>query len=393
MENDKSTSVEQDISSAINMGRKTANTARNISRAANNLRTAKTAATAAKVAGHTATGNVVGAVMALLKDEKVRKTAVIVILLPAILLTSVLVICMYALPTAIYETVSSFFSEIAEQWEEDYYGSTSSPVVAFLLASTRLERTWDALRSFVADIFETGSEEIDGTGRKEDEMEAATSKAANQKSLQNKIELCIKKVSAREDNIESAINNAKDSLEQEILDRYKADSVNLTINVTKEDLTQESAITLMALYTVQAGGSLDNVRKSDLAKWLGWNGLSPGKAYFQINGVNIAVPRWQGTFLPQYLYEQSKEEIKLYGEEKTDFDKHRAAVVDIIPVVEYTSTEKSRIVKTLLGDSITVDATIDVTIHPRSVTGISHLAGLWDGALPSGAETAEEAAA
>ena len=93
----------KDMSNAIKMG----------------AETAKTVKTVAKAGAQAASGNVVGAAVSVLKDPHTLRLILIIILIPVLLIACIGVIFLYALPTAIFESVSSYFASLGEEWKEN----------------------------------------------------------------------------------------------------------------------------------------------------------------------------------------------------------------------------------------------------------------------------------
>ncbi len=102
-ENSMADSVGNDAKQAINMGKEAAKTAKNLGKAAT----------------HAATGNFAGAAVDILKDPKL----IAMILIPIVLFFLVVVCFLYAIPTAIYESIVTFTENIKEHWEEIYYSN------------------------------------------------------------------------------------------------------------------------------------------------------------------------------------------------------------------------------------------------------------------------------
>ena len=129
-----------DLRGAINMGRSAAHTAKTVS----------------KAAAQAVSGDVAGAAVSILKDPETMKNLLIIILLPVILFAAVMVIFLYALPTAIFETVVSFFDGVKEKWEtiqlsNEYGGGFFSNLIGVTMKVS--ENLFDSLGNTIKGIF------------------------------------------------------------------------------------------------------------------------------------------------------------------------------------------------------------------------------------------------
>ena len=79
--------------------------------------------TLGKAAAHAAAGDVAGAAAEVVKDPETLKKILLILLIPVISFVLITTMFLYALPISIYEGVSTYFSDIEEQWESDVYGS------------------------------------------------------------------------------------------------------------------------------------------------------------------------------------------------------------------------------------------------------------------------------
>ena len=138
-----------DLRGAINMGKGAAHTAKTVS----------------KAAAQAASGNVAGAAVSILKDPETMKNLLIIILLPIIFLATVMVVFLYALPTAIFESVVSFFAHVKEAWNtaklsNEYGGGFLSTLIGATiqlsndlpdLIGGKIQGIWNSLKNVFAD--------------------------------------------------------------------------------------------------------------------------------------------------------------------------------------------------------------------------------------------------
>lgn len=401
-------SAQKDISSAIQMGKNAAQTAKTI----------------AKTASEAATGNVVGAATTLLKDPETLKKILLFILIP-IMVFSLLVVCfLYALPSAIYETVTSYFAGIAEDWESATYGSDGDVVWAGVVASIKVagEVVSDAAQglwnSFVG-LFK-GSSDDDGTEELSTdgtELHVTQVEAATKETLNRKLDLASAKIDKRVEQLETSLRGASSSISTYFSNLY-ADTCDVwagtTIDIQTQSLSKSDAVTLLSLYTVITETATKPMALSDFAKWLGYyNASSSKRTQLDIgnSGIVVEVIGWDGTFMPQYLVELEKYEIEVFGETQTDFSEYQCAVVDmllIVDCVDFADIRPTYVTKTRTVDDTSQEADADgnypqteesytegsvvvnISIKARSAKSLSEMVGLWDGALPSPKDADEE---
>lgn len=415
-------SAAHDIGSAVKMG----------------AETAKTAKTIAKAASMAASQNYVGAALAILKDPATVRTIIIIILIPILFLSILTVFFLYALPTVIFEALVSYFDEIGERWSEVTYAGGGNVVWNGIWATIKTggsiigdaaQSVWNGIKS----LFTTESGEDTGAAQdtlSDDGMELqivhegpdyvkaltspeAMKQGAEYQTLLNKIDACKDKITARESVLYSAIQSQVPTIQATVNAAYASeyDSFTTRVNIQREALSDNAAIELLSLYTVQTNASLQEMKLSDLMKWLGWNGNNLGNTTFALGdlGASCSVKTWKGEFLPQYLVEQEKQEKERNpdGAAYTDFSQYKCAAVDLVIVVDCPNLSQIPITRTVRVSSQGVvdadgapvldpetgeqeqepvtetigEAVVNISIHTRSVSGIAALAGLWDGAL------------
>ena len=298
-----------------------------------------------KAIAKAASGNYIGAAIDALKNPEIRRTIIILLLIPIMLFVGVAAVFLYALPVSIFEALESY----GEVWSEAAYdgggnviwnGIRATIQTAGIMISDGASSLWDTIRNW----FETdGSSQDYSVDEIETEIirSGATYSSdpssvdlvysttdefgtpmAEVETLQRKIDACKKKIASRTESIQSAIEETfRDSgamqplynkLDQYVkstifqalgasgsvtysgstmIVSYMQNGVQYviyyyapTINtvINTSEFTDSGAIELLSLYTVQCGASLDDVRISSLMKWLGWNGTNQGNTSFSI---------------------------------------------------------------------------------------------------------------
>lgn len=388
-------SAQRDVAGAIRMGKNTARAAKTLS----------------KAAAKASTGNLAGAALDILKDKEMMRRILILLLIPILCFAMLGVFFLYALPVSIFEGVASYIDGVKEQWNEMVYDDGGNIVFKRFIATIRIQgqvasdafgAIWNGIKNLF--IAESG----DDTGSAEDlvsdsamELKVTQEEAAEKQTLLNKINACIKKIDARSVVLEEAIIKNKGAIEDAVKSQLggsgEYDYFYVQTSVTRNAMSQEGAIQLLSLYTVQTGASLEQMKLSDLMRWLGYyDGLHSGKTTFSLGGLGVEceVKTWNGTFVPQYLYEQRKQEIHEYDVAKTDFEEKSCAAVDMLLVVDCPQlseipVQKSTIYETRrdpegneYSEAKTVGtAYVNISIMPRSAASLSNLAGLWNGGL------------
>lgn len=388
-------SAQRNINSAVRMGADTA-------------RAAKTVSKAAAKAG---TGNVAGAAKDMLKDPQTMRTIIILILVPALILTGTMVMFLYALPTTIFEGVCSYFDRVAETWAEGAYAGGNDAFWSGIWAVVKTggslaeeavtdvaRSIWDGLKGMFG--FHASEDENGGFGGNDltdgMELHVTQQEEAERSTLEKKIETAMEKMKAREENIKSAIQRRSGDISTAVTDVYGEayDQFYVVINITTEELSKSAAVDLLSLYTVQEGASLNEISLSSFMKWLGWyNSTNTSTSYFSLSDIlsDVAIKTLRGTFLPQYLVEQRKQEIEMFGMEKTDFDQHRCAAIDFLLIVDCPNMSDIIIESDVVeagedeeGNTIyeTVGtAYVNIRIYPRNASSLISAVGLWEGDL------------
>lgn len=403
-----SQSAQRDIQGAINMGKSAAQTAKTVQ----------------KVAAQAASGNFAGAAVSLLKDpatlKKVLVTALIIILIPIFLL----VFCLYALPTMIYEAVVSFFSEVGEQWSIDTYGGDGGVVwegikASFAAVGNVIADAAKGLWNGLVGLFTSDSGDVDDGSEQlvDDEFYVTQESGALLTTVELKVAACQKKIEVRAKQIYDAIYAQRGSINNYFKNKYSTEcdewaGTNITIMPnpnTGDDLmmfSKRSAVELLSAYTVMTEASVSDIKLSDFIKWLGYyNEFDSGNTYFGIGGpsasIQCSVKAWKGRFMPQYLVEQQKYEIHTFGSEITDFNQYMCPAIDMLLVVSspdfddvqpvFTEVERVRYVYNEETEELDEEtyivivgsANVLITIGARNAESLSQdVIGFWGGKLP-----------
>lgn len=411
-------SAKKDISGAVKMGAEAAQTAK----------------TLGKAAAQAASGNVAGAVVSLLKDPQTVRNLLIIILLPVIFLAAIIVVFLYALPTAIFETVTSYVDQVAEDWAEGVYSSDRGVFVAGFIESIKAEGRiigdavgavgdffvgiWNGLTSWFTADSSAGGEgtRVDDNieGLDEESIHITQNEQAETNTLLEKVSACQDKISLRQEQIRNAIQSKQPEIDKIFQERF-AGTYDIwggtTLNIMAPEISQSEAIRLLSAYTVVEGASLQDMRLSDFLKWLGYyRELTGNKTKFNLGGdtlyVETAVKTWCGTFMPQYLVEQRNQDIEteiaekvsngeeydeaaIRAEVKKNYEIYQGPATDLLLTVDcpdFTTVPPIYTVVKVGNMSYTVcSVSITITIGTRSVNDLAtNVIGFWPGYLDEG---------
>ncbi|MFM9414134.1 CHAP domain-containing protein [Peptococcus simiae] len=379
---------------AVKMGKNTA-------KGAKKLFGAKQAsqAVAAKGAG-AAIGGPLGL---LLTSKKARKVSAFAISC----LITIMVVFLYALPTSGFEATESYFEAFAEEYQARVYSSTGNVKVAKVTEGFKMGSK--VAKDIFASVLKLNDNDVDPQSKDGTELLVVHNEKAQKKAIKEKMEVCRKKVDKRGDDIEEAIDDNEGAIKKAIEAKVSAqgdyDEVNVNLNVNKYNLSDMGSAAVLGLYMVGEAGSLDQVRLSSVAKWLGYYGEEQaGKrtTSFDIYGVPCKVKTWTGTYLPQYLLEQKKQEKHKYRnyfrsknkgipkkERKhtmIDYSAYSGPATDLIvktkvpkpeewDITTYTETDED-------GNSRTIaEVNVNIDVTPRDLPEIADLMGMWIGNL------------
>ena len=336
--------------------------------------TAKDAAAVAKIASQAASGNVAGAAVTALKNPQTVKRVLCGILAFHMLL----LMCICAVPHMVWESAEQTFGMIADNakavaggaedaWESmvDYryyffYGSSDGHegLTGILTALPRaVDRLMDIVKigwSFLSgdeisgvskdtqDLVEKLYSDDKGQDNYYTEAKAGGSKLAMDLAYAQKRQATSLRIEGRVSDIQKSIE--KDFEKQ--CERANRDENFL--NVSRDSISRELVNALMALYTVQTGGSLETSTLAEYNNWLGRSnqtifesGLFDHKKYGEIprpmdgEGYGAGevdwltkVYHWGGELLPQDVYEE--------------YNRLAQAAVDVESRVDFHYTKSDR---------------------------------------------------
>lgn len=389
-------SAQKDINGAINMGREAAQAAKTVQ----------------AVASQAAAGNFAGAAISLLKDPATTKKIIAIILIPFLIVGLLMVCFLYALPTMIFEAVESFFSDLGERWDQTTYGGQDGVVWGGIKATigsvgdivgSAAKGIWDGLCSLFTskegDV-DDKSETLTDSGT---ELHVTQQEAAERETLNRKIDACIAKLTKRSDQIEGGIKAVKPQIAEYFDSKYAStcdEWLGTKVQVVKNSLSKRDAVKLLSTYTVMTEGATKDIKLSDFMRWLGYyNEFTTARTSFNVggptNGVTASVQSWDGTFVPQYLFEQRKFENKEFDKQLTNFDKLSCPAVDLLLIVDCPNFEDIKPTYSIVEVSVrgsdgqmhtkkikvgSVD--VVVSIISRDIDSFSQIVGFWDGKLP-----------
>lgn len=308
-------------------------------------RAAASAKHAAAAAADLASGNIAGAAAKILKDEHIRKMLIIRTAVPVISILLLVTFFLYSLPTSTFETVDSYIDHIDELWEEEAAAGSHSDFVNEFLATLRVggvlaedmgkkvsegaEKLWDSAVGKMKSGFSLSDEndpdsDIDGFSEDGKELRVAGEEDAEKETLTKKLQSCCDKLNKRESQLMSAVDSedVKRQFENILMERTggRYNSIDVSLAVQNTPVTVNEALKTVSFLMTQQAGSLDDVKSSALMKWIGGYGMFERKDLYTLGdtGVTYHAKEWHGTYMPQYLMEQKKQEEKYLTEEITE---------------------------------------------------------------------------
>ena len=304
----------------------------------------------------------------------------------------------YALPTSQFEVLETY----QEKYETELYAADNdvASFKAFVIGlKVGAEATIDigkSLVEFVGDILNVTNkdhenQDIEKFTSNGEELKITQEEKAQINTLVKKIDATQEKINARCLYIRDAIFDKDQEITNAVEDHFNHGQYDeFTVNMTAQarPLSAEGAAAIMGLYMVQEDASIENIKMSSYMKWLGYyNSVQSEKLKFDVYGVPVKVQTWQGDFLPQYLHEQKKQEIEMYGKTKTDFEELQTAAVDTILVADIPELDELQVRESdiiddegkVIGKRGTVH--ININIEPRDLKEIADIQGFWIGDL------------
>lgn len=349
---------------------------------------AMTAKSIGKAASKVASQDYVGAAAEILKDKHARNIVIAIILIPILMFTMLSVFFLYALPTTIWEAVQTFFAMIKEGFLEDVYsGEYGSTWQSFLPAlrnavgdaiTTAASRLWNSFKNLFTSDSTHSTEELsilDG-----DQLLIAQVEEAEKETLNAKIQATKDKFESRmEDIAETVVDSGV--IQGAVKAEWRSDYGNsgyttgwirngtgsyasttagkvgsyrikyvyewggCSVQYSVSPPSTLACAKIMCVYTAIPGADISDMLLSDYMKWLGYKpgvlfpGINRNNYSVTSNGLSVGgIRRWQGTCLPQYLYEQQEYETFQYGDELVDYEKNYGiSVVDMLTTVNLPS--------------------------------------------------------
>lgn len=308
----------------------------------------KTAAQAGKAIGKAAAGDVAGAIKDVASSEGLRKF-VAVILCISVLFT---ILIFFAAPMAIYEGVKAYFDTLKERWLEEYYGANTGRALAALKAT--LSGAWDIIKDFwnmaTAGLTKNDTQTEDTDKMTGDDITIMGPKNSLVSVYTKKLQACIDKIQARENQIESSIYasangsiydtgtingwiynnlyNARDYWTYaNLADTRYVNYAGVTVTSGSQPMTMREAVKVVALYSAMYNCDVDLIKPYSLMKWLGYYTGGGIPMNFTVgNAVTCSVRGWEGEFMPMYLVEEF---IKNGG----DYKRYQCPAADILLIV------------------------------------------------------------
>ncbi len=301
---------------------------------------AKTAKTLTKAGAHAAAGDFAGAAAEVATDPETLKKILFIILAPLLVFALLVTTCLYALPTAIYDSICS----IIEELQVTYYSSSSIPDLIGKLVKSAATSIIDAAAGFLQSAWTTvkgwffgGSNDVEN---QTEDLSAANkdigmfgNESQERLSIIRKAVATNDKYMVRAKQITNALNSNKDAIEAWLLPyctpgyewkgvKYndstaiiptgttsdttvsgtstpllpylnglaeqanaaatlaereaKSDEFVSTVTANFPQAENSAALAILSLIMAQQGGSLDDIKMSEYMKLLGYHTMIGG---------------------------------------------------------------------------------------------------------------------
>ena len=302
---------------------------------------AKAAKTLARAGARAAGGDVAGAALEIIKDHDTVKVVLTVIVSFFVITGVLLVTALYIIPMMVYETVQNAVSDANDSFMESFFSSEEAGFKGQVHGAAKGIGSWirtlaAGLKSQFSGLF-SEQEQIysayDFDSIIANDSQIVSGEGAHVVSVWNKLSQIKAKYTARVAAIEKAITEkradtamkvetesytgmTRDFLLQKSYKEFcKTYDPNWDILVSASwipayvvnELSSAQALEIAALYDVIHDNDFNAARMTDFLKWLGYSSSGNGDTlHFDVMGNDTELTGWTGTFLPQYLADESR---------------------------------------------------------------------------------------
>lgn len=268
--------------------------------AASAVRSASSVSHSAKAAALALGGNLPGAAAEALKSKNVRR--VIAVLLSFLILLSVFV--MYILPVSLFSGAQAVVTQASDAFLSGYFSGSGGNLMkgALGFASSLLSSLWNTIRIGTGSFYSG------------DDMDIVSVSEAPVRSLYSKILATKEKYSVRFSEVLREVESAASetvylkaySEFQSVYDPSRDEFCGFTWDESScvPEMSDLTALQLICLHAAVRGNDLSLTSLSDYLQWLGFEG-SDRHHTVKVPGGTVSVKAWDGTFLPQYLEDES----------------------------------------------------------------------------------------
>lgn len=274
--------------------------------------TARNAATAARslarAAAKGASGNVVGATVEVMKDKTLRYTILAIVFLPLV----VIILVLSALPSMMFGAVIDF--DVGS--EDTLYGNVISDEITFDEAYNDIPVTSEKfnyldlfasiITNYIKSVFGLGTGDEQITYEKYSFFVSGEETSAIN-TIKDQTKDIIDLFEKRRALYEKLLDEMKNSfLMDKPANLPEHDEFRVITLLTAPQVTESEAVQFMSAYAIQRGNGTDNVDTRSLLAWVGWTKKLSGWKTVPCFCYDrtFYTYRWDGDYLPQYLYEQ-----------------------------------------------------------------------------------------
>ena len=316
---------------------------------------------------------------------QIRKAKYIAIAVAAALFSIILICAFYAGPMAIFERLQGFSDRIKEVYESELYSADIENGWQQIIASVKalikgvseaINEIWNA----ISNQTDNGNGTFDKDIADDDDLLVMGSTEAMKNEYQKKVDAVIDKYNARAKSLQDSVNAQHTALSGYVgsvcfprdrstfmneeteyeskwnnvhpvykdgqlfyegyeasEDMFQIEYGGLNLNWNMPKMSANTAVELIALCTVQFDNSADNIKPSQLMKWMGYYGGSgDGPQIESIGGSGISTPplaKLNGCFMPQYLVDE------MVQNPERDYSSYMAPAVDAL--IEFRAPQLS----------------------------------------------------
>lgn len=325
------------------------------------------ALSAGKALGKAAAGNYLGAAAEVVKNGQLLQIVCATVIVLILLVVSVL----SAIPSVIFGPSQKWVEDTSAYYDASVHGSYADAVNNIPEFSRKYEGNFLAsMLSGIKGTFRSifGGENDQQFSYSEDAYSVATQESAAKKTLNEQLDKITELYQDRNDQYRalhaSILSYFRENMPE---DAPACDVFEVTGSFISPQFTKAHAVMIESAYSVQIGNSTDEIDESSLFSWVGYYKKNNYTDTYSVKGVPFSTIEWQGDYLPQYLYEQRKQEKALGLRESEDYENLASSFLNEIYFVNKNGgiitdySTRTEVVETAVIDTNTGKPVIDAS--------------------------------